>query len=290
MNVSHHINEEQAAAAFTKQSAKFDALYGGDTIIQYKRERVRQHLQKFILPNSDVLELNSGTGEDAVWLAQLGHKVHATDIAEGMQEQLIQKVKALGLQDKITHEQISFTQLENLRPAPWGQALEKSSFQNLTSLKQKQYDHIFSNFAGLNCTGELDKVLRSFSALLKPGGKVTLVILPKFCLWEFLLLFKGKFKTASRRFNGNGVKAHVEGTWLTCWYYNPSFVIKELQDEYKLLGIEGMCTLVPPSYMKGFAEKYPRLYRFLRLKENKWKMKWPWKFIGDYYIISFQKK
>ena len=70
---------------------------------------------------------------------------------------------------------------------------------NLDNLKNRgPYDHIFSNFAGLNCTDELNKVLDSFNCLLKPGGFVTLVILPKFCLWEFLLLFKGKFKLLSR--------------------------------------------------------------------------------------------
>ena len=269
---SHHTNEKQAATAFTTQAEKFDALYSGDTIIQYKRGRVRTHVQQFILPASDVLELNSGTGEDAIWFAQQGHTVHATDIAKGMQEQLEQKVKALNLQDKITHELISFTALQNLQ-------------------QQKQYDYIFSNFAGLNCTGELHKVLQSFNDLLKPGGKITLVILPKFCLWEFLLLFKGKFKTAFRRlFSSNGVTAHVEGIYFTCWYYKPSFVIQQLKDNFELLGIEGLCTLVPPSYMEGFAEKHPLLYNFLKTKEDKWKAKWPWKFIGDYYIISFQKK
>jgi len=32
------------------------------------------------------------------------------------------------------------------------------------------------------------------------------------------------------------------------------------------------------------------MYEALRNKEDHWKDKWPWKFIGDYYIISFQKK
>jgi len=269
---SPHINEERAAAAFTNQSVKFDAVYSGDTIIEYKRERVRSHVQQFILPGSNVLELNSGTGEDAVWFAQQGHTVHATDISKGMQQQLQQKVKALNLQQQITQELISFTQLQNLE-------------------QQKKYDYIFSNFAGLNCTDELDKVLQSFSVLLKPQGKITLVILPKFCLWEFLLLFKGKFKTAFRRlFTSKGVTAHVEGVYFNCWYYNPSFVIRQLQNEFGLLSIEGLCTLVPPSYMQGFDEKHSWLYNFLKTKENKWKAKWPWKFIGDYYIISLQKK
>lgn len=268
----HHINEDEASQAFGKQAIKFDALYSGNTIVQYKRERVRAHVQQFILPGSDVLELNSGTGEDAIWFAQQGHSVHATDIAEGMQHQLQQKVNAANLQQKISTELISFTQLQNLR-------------------QQKQYDYIFSNFAGLNCTGELDKVLQSFNKLLKPGGKVTLVILPKFCLWEFLLLFKGKFKTAFRRlFAGKGITAHVEGTYFTCWYYNPSFIKQQLQKDFELLSVEGLCTLVPPSYIEGFAEKHPKWYRFLKAKEAKWKAKWPWKYIGDYYIISFRKK
>jgi ubiquinone/menaquinone biosynthesis C-methylase UbiE len=222
--------------------------------------------------------LNSGTGEDAIWFASRGHQVHATDISEGMQYILKQKTAAAGLNEKISTELISYTALKDLRTAACGQ-------------HKKEYDLIFSNFAGLNCTGELDKVLRSFAPLLKTGGIATLVILPKFCLWEFLLLFKGKFKTAFRRlFSRNGVTAHIEGTLFTCWYYNPSYVIKHLKNDFNLLDLEGLCTVVPPSYMEGFTEKHPKMFSFLRSRENKWKRKWPWKNTGDYYIISMQKK
>ncbi len=265
-------NEQQAAAAFNRQSKIFDEQYRDNTIIRYKRERVRTHVQKWLAFNSNILELNSGTGEDAVWFAQQGHTVHATDISEGMQRVLKYKIRESGLQENISTEVISFTQLEDL--------------------KQKQeYDMIFSNFAGLNCTGELDKVLGSFSLLVKPKGIITLVILPKFCLWEFLLLFKGKFKTAFRRlFSSKGVTAHIEGEYFKCWYYNPSYIINHLQDQFDLLAVEGLCTLVPPSYLEGFAEKHPKMYGFLKTKEENWKSKWPWKNIGDYYIISFRKK
>jgi ubiquinone/menaquinone biosynthesis C-methylase UbiE len=273
MSVSlKHINEEEAAAAFTKQSVIFDEIYSGNTIIQYKRERVRAHLLQYLSAGSSILELNSGTGEDAIWFAQHGYTVHATDISTGMQQQLRQKVNALQLQDKISTEEISYTQLENLK-------------------ETKTYDHIFSNFAGLNCTGELEKVLQSFHGLLKPGGFVTLVVLPGFCLWEFLLLFKGKFKTAFRRlFRSKGVTAHIEGEYFTCWYYNPGYIQQQLKNNFTLKHIEGLCTIVPPSYIEGFAEKHPRLYNFLKRKEERLKCTWPWKFIGDYYIISLEKK
>lgn len=272
MTDSAKIHEQAAAQAFNKQAPLFDALYQQDTIIQYKRKRVREHLEQFLQPHSQILELNAGTGDDAIYLAQQGHHVHATDISETMQEILLKKVKAEQLDQHVTHEICSFTELENL-------------------VQQGPYDHIFSNFAGLNCTGRLSKVLDSFNWLLKPGGYATLVILPKFCLWEFLLLFKGKFKTAFRRLAGRkGARAHIEGQYFRCWYYNPAYIRRHLKDSFEVVAVEGLCTMVPPSYIENFAVKHPKLYRFLEKSENKWKSKWPWKVMGDYYVITMRKK
>ena len=265
------INEQQAAAAFTLQAPVFDNLYSNDTIIQYKRQRVRDHFLQYLPPGSSILELNAGTGEDAIFFAQQGHRIHATDIAEGMQDVLKEKLKEHHLFNQVSYELCSFTQLDKLQ-------------------KKGPFDAVFSNFAGLNCTGEMDKVLLSFDRLLKPGGILTLVLLPKFCLWEILLIFKGKLKTATRRlFSNNGKRAHLQGAYFKCWYYNPSFIISRLKN-FGLLRIEGLCTIVPPSYIEGFAEKHPKLFSFLKRKENSLKTKWPWKYIGDYYIISLQKK
>jgi len=266
------IYEQQAAAAFNKQSSFFDQIYSANTIVQYKRKRVRDHIERFIDPRSKILELNAGTGEDAVYFAQHGHYVHAMDISEGMLEILSQKILSASLTDKVSCELCSFTQLNKLR-------------------NKGPFDLIFSNFAGLNCTNELGKVLASFSTLLNPGGIITLVLLPKFCLWESLLFVKGKFKTAFRRFfSSAGRKAHIEGKYFRCWYYNPSFIKRLLKKEFDAVSLEGLCTLVPPSYIENFAEKYPKTFDSLREKEEKWKAKWPWRSVGDYYIISFRKK
>lgn len=266
------INRLNIESAFSRQALSFDELYSGNAIVNYKRRRVREHLQKYMMPDSNVLELNSGTGEDAIYLARLGHRVHATDFSEGMQERLKEKVFECGLEAVISTELRSFTCLSDLQ-------------------NKGPYDHIFSNFGGLNCTGELDKVLLSLSGLLKPGGIVTLVIIPKFCLWETLLIFKGKVKTATRRWFGrNGTRAHIEGTYFNCWYYNPSYVIKHTRNSFEPLEVEGLCTIVPPSYIENFADKYPRVYKFLESKEDQLKDKFPWKYWGDYFIISLRKK
>ncbi|MBV9986088.1 MAG: class I SAM-dependent methyltransferase [Chitinophagaceae bacterium] len=264
-------NETNAAKAFSRQSAVFDNLYGTDAIIRYKRERVRQHVEQLLTPAASILELNAGTGEDALYFAQKGYSVHATDISEDMLLQLRAKKQQAGIGECLSSEPCDFTRLGDLE-------------------RRGPYDHIFSNFAGLNCTQRLEKVLQDLPPLLKPGGTISLVILPKFCLWEFMLLFRGRFRTAFRRFSGTkGASARVEGTYFRCWYYNPSFVVRALP-EFEVMNIEGLCTLVPPSYLEGFAEKYPGLFGSLCRMESKWKSSWPWRLIGDYYIISLRKR
>ncbi|MBC7400680.1 MAG: methyltransferase domain-containing protein [Mucilaginibacter sp.] len=270
--VANNINEQYAAKAFSTQSTVFDEIYADNTIVSYKRDRVRAHVLQYLKPNAYILELNSGTGEDATFFAALGHNVHATDVAAGMQQKLREKATKQGLGNLISTELCSFTQLKELK-------------------NKGPFDHVFSNFAGLNCTGELDKVLQSLPNLLNNNGVATLVILPKFCLWESLLLFKGKFKTATRRwFSKNGVTAHVAGTYFTCWYYNPSSVINAVKDSFEVLSVEGLCTIVPPSYIEYFAEKHPRVYSRLKRLEERYRFSWPWHFVGDYYIISLKKK
>ena len=264
--------EQEAAEAFSRQSVIFDKIYSPNLTIQYKRMRVRSHVEAFLKPHSRILELNAGTGEDAIYFAQQGHRVHATDISEGMQAQLKAKVQAMGLEDSISTELCSFNNLDMLQA-------------------RGPYDLVFSNFAGLNCTDQLGKVLLSLDSLLKPDGAMTLVILPPFCLWETTLALRGQFKTAFRRlFSRHGRQAHIEGQYFMCWYYKPSYIINTLKIKYELIGVEGLCTIVPPSFYEGFPLKRPRLYRWLQKWEARLKSTWPWKNIGDYYIISLKKK
>jgi ubiquinone/menaquinone biosynthesis C-methylase UbiE len=265
-------DEVAAKTAFNSQSPVFDRLYSPNPIIQYKRDQVRALVLTYLQAGQKILELNAGTGEDAVYFGQQGFCVHATDISEGMQAVLESKVRQANLQHLVTREICSYT--------------------NLGQLKNKgPYDLIFSNFAGLNCTGKLDQVLNAFPALLNPGGKVLLTVMPGFCLWETLLVLKGDFKTAFRRFfSSKGAAAHIEGVDFKCWYYPPGFIADTLRPAFKTLALEGLCVLVPPSYLENFPVKYPRMYNFLVRLEKRWKHRWPWKLIGDYFIIVLEKK
>ena len=161
---------------------------------------------QYLQPKSDILELNSWYGwRCLVVCCNLATILHATDISAGMLEQLKKRKTAAGLESRITAEQISFT--------------------NLTQLHNKKTVWLYLfQFCRAPMHRALNKVLESFSWLLKPGGFVTLVLLPRFCLWEFCCCLRENLKRLSAGcFQQEGSqKAHIEGVNFTCWYYNPS--------------------------------------------------------------------
>ena len=125
-----------------------------------------------------------------------------------MLEKLAAKVDRLSLSSLVSYQLLSFTELEKL--------------------DIKQFDYIFSNFGGLNCTDNLSNVFKHFSKLLTPQGRVTLVIIPPICPWEIALMFKGNFKTAFRRLKKGGIMANVEGIELETYYYSLNETVKTL--------------------------------------------------------------
>jgi len=258
------IQQENVSAAFSKQSMVFDDLDKANPIINWMRNKVRQHVLLFWKPGETILELNAGTGLDALYFSEKGFYLHATDNADGMVAEIRKKAN-----DKITAERCSFLELDKLR--------------------KQEFDHIFSNFGGLNCTDKLDEVIKSFSALLKPGGTATLVIMPPVCPWEMAVALKGNFKLAFRRLKKGGASSNLEGVSFTSFYYSPKTVIKMFGEEYTTLAIEGLASIVPPPYKENFPTKYPRVFKALTSLENSLANAWPFYAWADHFIITMQK-
>ncbi len=261
--------EITVSSAFSRQSGHFDDVYDNNRVTVWARNRVREEVSRFLKPHANMLELNCGTGTDSVFFAQKGHHVLATDNASGMLQALYRKIDDHQLQ-------------QNIEPL-------LCSFNNLEQLGNRQFDYVFSNFGGLNCTNELSKVLDSISKLLKPGGCFSLVIMPKVCPWDLLTVFKGYFKTAFRRFQKNGTTAHLEGVYFQCYYYPPSYITQHLDRTFTLLSLKSLSLAVPPPYIEHFVEKHPKLFSVLERIEKRLCTTPPFNRWGDYYIITMQK-
>lgn len=261
---------EQFAAvnrAFSKQSHHYDADDSANPILQDMREQVYDHVKNYLRPESSILELNAGTGIDASYFVSMGHRVHATDLSSGMIEQIKRKIQLPAMQDRLTCQQVSYDQLDKVSGT---------------------FDHVFSNFGGLNCIQDLSSVTKHLRALLKPGSYVTFVIMPPVSLWELLWIFKGNSKQAFRRFHSNGVKAHLEGEYFETYYHSLPQIEEAFGNDFKLQRSEGLCSLSPPPSSEGFVLKHRRVYRTLRLLDSSVRFIPPFNRWADHLIVTFK--
>ncbi len=267
MQRNNNINVKKG---FSKISKHYESLEKSSSLINWMRKRVRKHLEKNSVKKAEILEINCGTGIDAVYLAKKGYKVHATDIAEGMIEFVNNKIKNQKLQTNLSCELLSSNELKKIEP--------------------KKFDHIFSNFGGLNCSSEqeLKIIFSSFKNILKQNGKITLVIMPKICIWEILKIFKGN-KNGLRRLKKNGVLANIEGEKVQTYYHKASTIKKLLKNDFKNFKVENICFFAPTGDRIHFPKKYPFLFKilsYLDVISNKIPFL---RGYGDYYIITAVK-
>lgn len=259
---------ETISEAFSRTAEKYDSFAEDHPNQTRMRNKVYAHVERFIPKGSRILELNCGTGTDAVELARRGYQVHATDIASGMLGRLRDKVTKLGLANQITFQQCSFLELDKAQGAP--------------------FDAIFSDLGGLNCISDLTPVIQQLPKVLRPNGLVTWVLMPPVCLWEMAEIFRGHLRLAFRRFARNGTRAQLEGLHFTVYYFTPQKVLQWFGDRYDCLAIEGLSVITPTAESKNFAKRYSGLYRILSWLDDRLASHKPWRGWGDFFIITMR--
>ena len=242
-SVEYRSNIERTRQAFSAQAPAFDSYDESNVILQWMRRQVYRHEEEFLSPGDSILELNAGTGIDAVYFAQKGHRVLAIDNADGMLHELRNKIRRLNLEGKIRAADRSFTELNGL--------------------PEEKFDHVFSNFGGLNCIADLHLVTDQLPRLLNPGATVTFVIMPRVCPWELLHLLTGNMKLALRRFSPSGTIATIEHFQFLTYYYSPRDVVRSFDSRFRLLRLRGLASLSPPPHMTAFALKHRSIYNSL---------------------------
>ena len=263
-------NIEQASRAFSAQSVHFDSDEESNGILKWMRRQVYRHEEEFLQPHSCILELNAGTGIDALYFAKMGHSVFAIDNASGMLDQFQKKISAQLFEDRIRYALCSFTRLQT------------------PPLPEERFDHVFSNFGGLNCIKDVHEVVRQLPAFLKPGGTITFVIMPRICPWEIVQVFRGKVRLAFRRFSSNGTAASLDGYRFLSYYHSPACVMKSFDHRFTLAKLRGLASLSPPPSFKAFPRKHPALYRILTRWDERFAAQYPLNSWADHFILTMR--
>jgi SAM-dependent methyltransferase len=269
--------------AFDQIADKYDADFTSTLIGTAQRNIVHKYLEKILSSNGipiepgqvpQILELNCGTGEDAVFFAKKGCNVLATDISEKMLDITKQKIEAEGLTDKICAEKLDIYELD------------KIMFDN-------KFDLIFSNFGGINCIRKdrLNRLPAAFRKNLNHSGRLIMVVMPQLCLWEiFYFLMKTESGKAFRRRNDSGLNVKLEEAFVLTSYYSPKYISELFSDTFKIVSLNPVGFFIPPTYLENFFAKRERIFQLIEHLENYVKN---WSLLSsfsDHYIIDLQAK
>jgi len=229
-------------ASFDSVAASYDKSLVASRIGTFQREQVHRLMDKCLHTKKGlhVLELNCGTGEDAIWLAKKGHEVWATDVSEAMLSVAEEKVHRSQLSLKISLQQLDFMRLKKL------------------SVPQK-FDLVLSNFGGFNCVSpiELQQVFFNIHQLLAPDGLLIFVIMVDMTAWDMFYQFaKGKWGSLFRR---KGRQVHyvpVGGNRVPTWYHTPKQLRELLAPCFRIEKLRGIGLFVPPSFLESAFTRY----------------------------------
>lgn len=257
--------------SFDKIAGTYDIRDNQNAILQWMRGVVHGVYLKHLPPGAKVLELNAGTGVDAVFLTSKGMTVYATDISPEMVNIIRSKVKSQKAENKIKAEALSFSEIDKLT--------------------ETGFEAVVSNFGGLNCINDFSKLSGDLAAKLKPGGKFIAVVMNKYCPWEmFYYAIRIDFKNSFRRLNENGTMAELNGEKVMTFYFSPKQFAKEFEDNFTVEKVYTLGYNTPPPYLIGLYNRLKPIVKLFMKLDEILKGVFPVNRLGDHFIIVMKKK
>lgn len=258
-------------SAFNTIAANYDSRDNQNPILKWMRKLVHVVYLKYIPTGSKILELNAGTGVDALFLAENGYSVFATDISEKMIGIIQSKVKRQKAKISIKAEALSFDEI--------------------SAIAEKDFDAVISNFGGLNCINDFSNLSVDLAAKLKPGGLFIAVVMNKICPWEiFYYIVTLKFGEAFRRFKKQGIMAELNGEKVLTYYFTPGEFTAAFSRNFTKVELFTLGLKTPPPYLIGIYIRIKPLVK-LWMKLDEFFMALPlFNRFGDHFIIVLKKK
>jgi 2-polyprenyl-3-methyl-5-hydroxy-6-metoxy-1,4-benzoquinol methylase len=233
----------------------FDAVAGvyattfTDSLIgRAQRHATWREMDHVFRPGQRVLEINCGTGIDAIHLASRGVEVLACDISRKMIEAARLRLSTTRLRSKVDFRVLAIDEITSLED-------------------EGPFDGVLSNFAGLNCVRHLSPVAYDLARLLKPRALAVICLFGRFAAWEIgWHLARGSPRKAFRRLAGHPATAELgSGTAAEVRYYSVRELVRIFAPEFRLKTRGGVGVAVPPTYLEPCAQRFPHA---LRLAED----------------------
>ncbi len=261
----------QPSAAFDALAETYDDLFTNSWIGRAQRESVWREMDRQFKPGHRILEVNCGTGVDALHLAKRGIRIVACDASAEMISVAQRRLEREGLGASVDF-----------------QVLPTERIRELESVSL--FDGALSNFAGLNCVEDLAEVGAGMSALLKPGAKFVACVFGRWCLWEILwYLTHGKPSKALRRLSPQAAVELTEDERLRVHYPSVRKLKRAFKPHFHLEQWKGIGVAVPPSYLEFFARNHRRALRAAHLLDHGISRIAIVRGLADHLLLTFER-
>ena len=231
---------------FDRIAEQYDEIFTHSAIGREQRELVHRELSRFFVRGSRILDMNCGTGEDALHLGAEGIEVLACDASPAMIEVCCRKLAAARGALSVRFLVCINEQLDRLACfAP--------------------FDGALSNFGGLNCSSDLAAVSRQMAPLLRPGGALFVCLMGRVCAWEIAwYVLSGRLKKALRRLRFSGSTATIGGRRIRVHYPTVRQIADAFAPSFRLRSWRGIGAALPPSWLEPFFHNRPRTLHCLQ--------------------------
>jgi ubiquinone/menaquinone biosynthesis C-methylase UbiE len=260
----------QAALAFDQMAKEYDEVFTRSMIGRAQRNAVWSVLLDVFPKGSHLLEVNCGTGEDALFLARNGISVTACDASSQMIEVASMRIRNEAPGAPVSFNHLSTERIRELRPTA-------------------EFNGAFSNFSGLNCVADLEQTGADLASLLQPNAPLLLCLSTRFCAWETVWYsLHGKFRKAFRRWPGHATAR--SGEYAINVYYPTVRKLESLFSPFFVLrSISGVGVTVPPSYVEPWIREHPRLLHTLRAIDERLSLLPGFRILGDHMLLLFDR-
>jgi len=221
---------------------RYDDVFPNKITGQAQRFAVWQEFARIFHSGDHVLELNCGTGIDAVHLAERGIRVTACDISPRM----ILAARRRAALSNAGH-------LVDFQTLPTQQIAELGD--------RGYFDGAFSNFSGLNCVGDLSTPARDLGRLLKVGSHLLVCVIGRWVPIEIAWYFAhGQISRPLRRFRSSQFSRDGR---VTVHYHSGAALKRIFAPEFKLRARRGISVVMPTQQFENWAAGSPQAFQRL---------------------------
>jgi len=262
-------------ARFDRAAKLYDATYGqpdgaghGNPLLGWLRARHLEVLQAVFPPGALLLEIGSGTGDEALALAEAGYSVLGIDISPVMVRQAQTKAAVHGLTRGVTFRTLAAGRLDQLD--------ERGPFAGA-----------FAGMGVLNTEPDLTAVARGLHCLLEPNAALVATVMSRHCLYEIVynLLRLKPGRTLRRGKDWQETRAGVGGVEAPVKFYSPGEFARAMAPYFALESVQALPLLLPPVHLHELYRQHPARHARLEALDRRLRAVPGLRGWGDHFLM-----